>query len=200
MTDQDARAEIVRYCALLWERRLVTGTSGNVSLRLDDGDVIVTPAGRSLRALSPIDLVRVALDGSARDSSVRPSSESQLHLAGYRVRSDIRALIHTHPTFCVVWSLLSRVFPQETVGARETLGTVAWTSYHPTGSAQLAEVCADQFRYGTNVVLMECHGLSAIGTTLEEAFVLTDQAEEAARVAYFAALAGRTIAPANTSL
>jgi L-fuculose-phosphate aldolase len=200
MTEADARIEIVRCCALLWERRLVSGTSGNASVRLDDGDVIVTPAGRSLRALSPADLVRVSFAGSPRDDSARPSSEFSLHLAGYRERSDIRALIHTHPTFCVVWSLLARVFPQETVGSRETLGNVAWTSYHPSGSAQLAEACANQFKTGMNVVLMECHGLSAIGATLEEAFSLTDQAEEAARVAYFSALAGRTIPPANTPL
>jgi ribulose-5-phosphate 4-epimerase/fuculose-1-phosphate aldolase len=84
-----------------------------------------------------------------------------------------------------VWSLFGTVFPQETVGARETLGGVAWTAYRPAGSQELADLCGNAFADGVDVVLMERHGLSAIGTELENAFVLVDQAEEAARVAYF---------------
>jgi ribulose-5-phosphate 4-epimerase/fuculose-1-phosphate aldolase len=75
------------------------------------------------------------------------------------------------------------------VGARETLGNVAWTAYRPAGSQELADLCGDAFTRGFDVVLMERHGLSAIGTALENAFMLVDQAEEAARVAYLAEVA-----------
>jgi ribulose-5-phosphate 4-epimerase/fuculose-1-phosphate aldolase len=183
-----ARQELVAYCACLWERRLVSGTSGNVSLRLDDGDLLVTPARKSLGSIAPDDLVRVALDGAPRDAGTTATSELPLHLAAYSVRDDARCVVHTHPTFCVVWSLRGCVFPQETVGSRETLGPVAWTQYYPTGTQELAKTCADAFARGVDVVLMERHGLSTIGTTLEDAFALTDQAEEAAKVAFFASL------------
>lgn len=188
MTEAQARESIVEYCALLWERRLVTGSSGNVSVRLEDGDVIVTPTLRSLRALDPAELVRTDSHGTPRDPAQRTTSELPLHLAAYRVRPDIRCVVHTHPTFCVVCSKLGRVFERDTVGARETLGEVAWTPYRPPGSADLADVTAAEFERGAEVVLMERHGVSAVGITLEQAFLNTDLAEEAARIAFFSGL------------
>jgi L-fuculose-phosphate aldolase len=187
MNEDSARAAIVAWCARLWQRRLVSGTSGNVSVKLDDGDLLVTPAARSLGTLAASDVVRVGNDGLARDSEQRATSELPLHLVAYRMREDARCVVHTHPTFCVVWSLSGRSFPQETVGARESLGPVAWTPYRPNGTSELAAVCGEAFASGNDVVLMERHGLSALADRLERAFDLTDQAEEAARVAYFAA-------------
>ena len=182
--EKDLRAEIVRYCVKLWDRRLVTGTSGNVSARLGDGDFLATPAARSLRNLTVDEIVRVDASGAARDASQRPTSEFPLHLAAYRARPDTGCVIHTHPTFCVVWSKCGTIFPQDTVGARETLGPVAWTAFRQAGSDELAALCAGEFARGFDTVLMERHGLSTLGKTLEAAFVLSDLAEEAARIAY----------------
>lgn len=189
MSEEEARAQIVAYAQRLWDRRLVSGTSGNVSVRLDDGDVLATPSNRCLGGLQPRDVVRVAADGTPRNGAQRATSELPLHLAVYRRRDDARCVVHVHPTFCVVWSLFGEVFPRETVGARETLGDVAWTPYRPAGSQELADLCGDAFARGIDIVLMERHGLSAIGPELEAAYMLADQAEEAARVAYFARIA-----------
>lgn len=185
MSEEQVRVQVAAYAQRLWDRRLVSGTSGNVSVRLDDGDVLVTPASRSLGGLQPREIVRVAPGGVPRDPAQRPTSELPLHLTVYARRADVRCLVHVHPTFCVVWSLLGEPFPQDTVGARETLGDVAWTPFRPAGSQSLADLCGDAFAAGIDVVLMERHGLSAVGGALEDAYMLVDQAEEAARVAYF---------------
>ena len=191
-SEAHAREEIARYCSLLWERRLVSGTSGNVSMRLDDGDALITPSLRSLRDLAPAEIVRVDAFGIPRDARQRPSSELPLHLAAYTVRPEARCLIHTHPTFSVVWSKTGSIFPRDTVGAKETLGPVAWTAYREPGTHDLAYLCADEFKRGFDTVLMERHGVSALADELERAFVLTDLAEEAARIAYFSRLADLT--------
>ncbi|HKU68939.1 MAG TPA: class II aldolase/adducin family protein, partial [Candidatus Baltobacteraceae bacterium] len=134
------------------------------------------------------DLVRTDGSGMPRDRALRATSELPLHVAAYAVRPDIGCVIHTHPTFCVVCSKLGRVFERDTVGARETLGDVAWTPYRAPGSQELADVTAAQFARGVDIVLMERHGLSAVGVNLEQAFVSTDLAEEAARIDFFSAL------------
>jgi L-fuculose-phosphate aldolase len=189
LTEAQARESIAQYCALLWDRRLVTGTSGNVSMRLENGDIIVTPTLVSLRAVEPSGLVRTDAHGVPRAPSQRATSELPLHIAAYNARPDIRCVIHTHPTFCVVWSKSGAVFERDTVGARETLGEVAWTPYRPPGSQELAGITAAQFARGIDIVVMERHGLSAVGGSLENAFVNTDLAEEAARIAFFSRLA-----------
>jgi len=151
---------------------------------MDDGSLLVTPSGRSIGALAPGDLVALAADGTPRDGAA-PTSELPLHLAAYRVRADIRCVVHTHPTMCVVWSRTGAIFPRDTVGASETLRACAWTPYHRNGSEELAQVCAEQFARGIDVVLMERHGLSVISDSLQDAFLQTDLAEEAARIAFY---------------
>ncbi|HEY8321222.1 MAG TPA: class II aldolase/adducin family protein [Candidatus Baltobacteraceae bacterium] len=191
--DEDrARSEIARYCRLLWDRRLVTGSSGNVSVRLDDGDLLVTPSGLSLRDLPEAAIVRVDAGGAPCSPAQRPTSELPLHLAAYGARPDARCIVHTHPTFCVVWSKVGSIFPRDTVGARETLGPVAWTAFREPGTRDLADLCAAEFARGFDTVVMERHGVSVVADSLERAFMLTDLAEEAARIAYYSRLAGLT--------
>ncbi|MDQ2680714.1 MAG: class II aldolase/adducin family protein [Candidatus Eremiobacteraeota bacterium] len=189
LTEADARASIISHCRALWDRRLVTGTSGNVSLKLSDGDLLVTPAGRSLRNVRAEELVRIDAKGKSRDRKRTPSTELPLHLAAYKARPETLVVIHTHPTYCVVWSKFGCIFPRDTVGATETLGECAWTPYNPPGSQELADVTAAEFARGANTVLMERHGISCLGKSLDAAFVLSDLAEEAARIAYFSKLA-----------
>lgn len=166
----------------------MTGTSGNVTVKLDDGTLLATPSARSLGSLEPEDVVHVDERGTPFDAQMRATSELPLHVAAYRVRDDIRCLVHTHPTFCVVWSKLGSVFPRDTVGARETLGSVAWTAFQPNGSQELADLCAAEFARNVDVVIMERHGVSVVAARLEDAYMQTDLAEEAAKIAYFSRL------------
>jgi ribulose-5-phosphate 4-epimerase/fuculose-1-phosphate aldolase len=185
MTEAQARREIVAYGTLLWQRGLVAGSSGNVSMRLDDGTILVTPSGRALRALEPSELVRTTLDGIPV-AGTRPTSELPLHLAAYRVRPDVRCVVHTHPTYCVGWSKTGALFPLDTVGAIESLGAVAFTPYAKSGSTELADLCSHAFAGPVDTVVMERHGLSSVGTTLESAFIRTDLAEQTAHIEYLA--------------
>lgn len=189
MTEDQARSEIVTYGRLVWKRRLTSGSSGNISVRLDGGDLIVTPSARSLYNLDASELVRVGADGAPCDTSQRPTSELPLHVAAYRARNDIGCVLHTHPTFCVVWSRCGSLFPRDTVGAMESLRAASWTPYRKNGTKELADLCAREFANGIDVVMMERHGLSAVASSLQEAFVQSDLAEEAARIAYFSAIA-----------
>lgn len=176
---------MLEWCRRLWERRLVAGTSGNVSVRLADGDLLVTPSARGLGYLAASDLVRLDPDGNVRNPAQRPTSELPLHLAAYGVRPEIRCVVHTHPTMSVVWSKTGALFPRDTVGASESLGSCAWTPYRKNGTLELAELCAAQFARGIDLVVMERHGLTAVAASLEEAFMQTELAEEAARIAFF---------------
>jgi L-fuculose-phosphate aldolase len=185
LSEARARDALVHCGRRLWKRHLVTGSSGNLSYRLRDGTLLVTPSARAIGDLKPRDLVALDTDGTPRDPATTPTSELPLHLAAYRARPDIACVVHTHPTMCVVWSKTGALFPRDTVGAAETLRRAAWTPYRPNGSAELAQICAEQFAQGVDVVMMERHGLSVVSENLEDAFLQTDLAEEAARIAYY---------------
>jgi L-fuculose-phosphate aldolase len=159
-------------------------------MRLEDGDLLVTPSGTSLGHLGEGDIVRLSSDGVPFDVGQRPTTELPLHLAAYHVRPDIRCVLHTHPTFCVVWSKTGAIFPRDTVGAAESLRTCTWTPYRKNGTQELADLCAAEFEGGIDIVMMECHGLTAISNSLEDALIQTELAEEAARIAYYSRLLG----------
>jgi L-fuculose-phosphate aldolase len=188
LTQAEARDLIVAYSARLYARGLVAGNSGNVSLRLADGTIVVTPTGVSLRSLEPRELVACAPDGTPLAGQGRPTSELPLHLAAYRVRSDIECVIHTHPTYCVGWSKTGALFPLDTVGAIESLGPIAWTRYAKSGTQELADICSEAFAHDVDTIVMERHGLSSVAASLESAFIRTDLAEQTAHIEFAAFL------------
>lgn len=193
--ETEARYAIVTYSALLWQRGLVAGNSGNLSVRLDDGTMLVTPTGVSLRALGADDIVRTSADGTPLDRGRKPTSELPLHVAAYRVRPEIRCVVHTHPTYCIAWSKTGGLFPRVTVGAIESLGSIAWTPYARSGTTELASLCSHAFATPVDTIVMEDHGLSCVGLDLETAFIRTDLAEQTAHIEY----AARTLRAANAS-
>jgi len=182
-----ASKAIVACAQELWDLRLVTGSSGNISAKLDDGSLLITPTGRAFRKLHADELVRIdSRTGAALDADKRPSSEYPLHVAAYDARPDITLVVHTHPTYCVVWSGSGRLYPRETVASMESLAAMVWVDFFPAGSAQLAEATSAALAGGAPLALLGNHGLIAVGTDFDVALVQTDLAEECARVAYLA--------------
>src|SRR4029078_12345702 len=90
------RREIVEVGRLLYDRGLIVAPDGNISARLTEELVIATPSGACKGMLEPDDMVLVEMDGRVRGGR-RPSTEIQMHLAVYELRSDVRAVVHAHP-------------------------------------------------------------------------------------------------------
>ncbi len=163
---------------------MINGSSGNLSARLDDGTLLITPTGCSFAYVEPADLVHLDRDAQPYHRGQRPSVELPLHRAAYRARPDIRYVVHTHPTYCVVWSQRGRLFPRETVAANESLAAMAWVPFHPSGSQELADATEAALLGGAPLALLENHGLVAVARDCETAFIQTDLAEACAKVAY----------------
>ena len=142
LTEAQARSRIVAYCALLWERRLVTGTSGNVSVRLEDGDILVTPAQCSLRALSEDDSGSYRRRGGPQDGR-RPTSELPLHLAAYAARPRHPRRDPYPPDILCRMVENRRDLRTGYRGRARNAGRGAWTPYAPPGSAELARLTSE---------------------------------------------------------
>jgi len=183
----EARDALVACSRALWDRGLVTGSSGNVSARLDDGSVLITPTRKALGSLHRRDLVRIDATGNPLPGEDGlPSSEWRLHVGAYAARSEIAFVVHTHPTFCVVWAMKDALFPRETVAATESLGAMNLVPYYPFGTEELADATCAALAGGAPLALLARHGLVAVAAEIEDAYVQTDLAEECAKVAYFA--------------
>ena len=185
------RAELVEVCRRLHARDLIGAAEGNVSARLADGRVLVTPAGASKGHLAPRELVVVDATGRVVRGVRRPSTELRMHLAALAARPDANAVVHAHPLTAVAFTVAGLPPPNDLVPeAAVTLGQVALAPFATPGTDEVAASLAPLLARH-DVVLLERHGAVALGRTLAEAFERMETLERVARVALLARLLGR---------
>jgi L-fuculose-phosphate aldolase len=168
---------------MLWERRLTYGNGGNISVRLEDGSMLITPSGACKGMLGPEQMIRVDIQSGKAEEGKRPSMETPFHLGIYRRRPDVGAVVHCHPLSCTVLAVQGRPFrsamtPEAIMVLGELVPTVA---YATPGSEGLAENVSQGL--GTNkACLLESHGALAVGKDLLDAFNRMDTMEYIASV------------------
>jgi len=187
------REELTHYCRFAYQRRLVSGTGGNLSVRLSDGRVLITPSAVSLRECTPEDFITVDLAGEKVDGPAQyvPSKEVHLHTAVYAARPDVHAISHLHPPACIIFAVRNRSIPLVTITAEVRLGPTPVVPEAPSGSARLATLVRDTAVAWpeARLLLLERHGVLALGANLRDTIDVADLAEDTARVAYQLSLA-----------
>jgi L-fuculose-phosphate aldolase len=155
---------------------LSPGRSGNVSARFADG-MLITPTGLAYEDISPKDVVFVAGDGSVPGKQRAPSSEWQFHLAAYKARPDMNAVVHTHSLHAVVLACAGRSIPafhyMVAVAGNSDIPVLPYATF---GSELLANNVARGLA-DRNACLMAHHGAIALGRTLPDALELAHEVE-----------------------
>ena len=202
MRDSPAvRQEIVDVCRRLYERGLIAGQDGNVSVRLGPDSVLVTPAGMSKVDVRPDDLVEVTLSGARLRGYRQPSSEVFVHLRIYARRSDVRAVVHAHPPTATGFAVAGEGFDVDVLPeVIFLLGRVALVPYAMPGTAALADRF-EPFIGAHDAFLMANHGAVTVGPSLLVAHQRMESLEHAARIVFTARLLGRVnvLSPAQVA-
>ncbi len=191
------RAEIARRSREAYRRRLVEGSSGNISARIPGTDrVLITPSGLSLGDVRPEILLVVGLDGEPLEvpEGCRPSKETPFHTAIYRLRPDIGAVVHTHPPYATSYSTTGLPLPLVTYTGRMLLGEVPCVGLATPGSLELSNQVSDMVAKhpGALGFLMQEHGVLAIGVDLVSAYYNAELVEDSAKVAYLSAFLNKS--------
>ena len=188
--DQEIRTTLIDIGRMLWENGLIAGTCGNITARLDQNLVLSTPTGLAKGRLTPDDLVVTDLQGHVVSGRLQPSSELKIHLAAYRLRPEIGAIVHAHPKTVVAHSLasltlLSTVLPETVI----TLGPVPVVPYETPGTSRLA-ARIESVLSNHNAIIMERHGAVTLGRDLFQAYERIETLEHAAQTLYLAQTMG----------
>lgn len=184
------RAEIVAAGRHLIAKGLVAGTWGNVSVRIPGApQVLITPSGRDYESLTPAELVAVDLEGRALSGGV-PSSETPLHLAIYRQRPDVQAIVHTHSLFASACAVAHRSIPPVIEDLVQLVGgEVEVAAYALPGTAELGQSAVAALG-DKQAVLLANHGAVGCGTRLGEAMLACELVEKAAQIYLYANMLG----------
>ena len=184
------KEELAEYSQASFWRGLISGTGGNLSLRIPGTDqVLVTPSGISLAEVEPENVIMVDLEGAVVEApkGLVPSKETGFHLEGYRARDQVLAVAHLHPPYATAFANKRMELPMCTVSARGNLRHVPWIKTAIPGSPELRENVARALAEdpGDRAFLMEEHGTLVLAQDLKTAFYLTDLLEDTAKIAYF---------------
>ncbi len=180
----DLRLAIVECGRIAYERHLLTANDGNISVRMNDGNILITPSGISKGRMLPDDLLVVDLDGkiiSAKPNR-KPSSETPMHLEVYKQRDDVRAALHAHPIFATTLMVADLEFPVDVLPeVLLTLGEVPITAYATPASHEDA-IAIQPFVKDHNAMLLCQHGSLTYGKNLEEALINLERIEHVAEI------------------
>lgn len=167
---KEAGKSLMEYGMKLVETGLVQGTWGNLSVRVSDTSMLVTPSGLDYAGLTPEDMVEVDVTSLEYRGILPPTSEKGVHAGIYRMRSDVGAVIHTHSKYCSVFAAARKSVPIEEPELQKVFGrTVRLAAYALPGTEQLWENTLQALSENSGCV-MAGHGMLCVGRTLQEAF------------------------------
>lgn len=179
----EARHDVWLHARRMWEAGLVVASAGNVSRRIDEQRIAITPASLAYDVMKADDVAIVDLASGAHVSGPRPpSSELPMHLVVYRQRPDVAAIVHTHSPFVTTLSVLHRPLPPVIDEMMLYFGgTIEVTEYAFAGTDAVGHNVVQALGDRTGVILAN-HGNVCIGPTLEKALHVAITMESTARV------------------
>lgn len=192
MDHKDLREEVAETARRMISSGLVKGTSGNVSARTPEGDVLVTPSGLDYAELGPEDVVLVDLDGNLLDGDWKPSTETPMHTGIYRARSGVGGIVHTHSRYsttlaCLGWEIPPVHYMLTTLSDD---GRVPLAPYALYGTGELARHAVEALGERNSACLLQNHGTITVGESPAQAYARAEVLEEMAEIYYRVRVAG----------
>ena len=182
--------ELVHICHAMYHKGFIASSEGNVSARLGPDRILVTARGVHKGFLRPEQLIETDLDGKPVSDEGVPSSEIALHLAAYRERPDIAAVIHAHPTTAIACTLAGISLADGTLPEVVTaLGAIPTVPYVTPGTRDVGEAIRPLIRQ-FDALLLARHGSVTVGVTLQEAYSKLEMLEHSAQILFRARLLG----------
>lgn len=190
----EEREQVIKACRDLFGMGLNLGTWGNISrISREKQMVVITPSGVEYPALQATDLVAVDLEGNVAEGTLKPSSETALHLEIYKARSDVGAIAHTHSIFATAAAVTRTPIPAVVEDMAQIIGgDVQVAEYAMPGTMDLARNAVSALG-SKNAVLLANHGVIGVGKNMEEAVLACQVVEKTAQVFAYSKMFGSPV-------
>jgi len=189
---QQLSRELIRVLRIITDQGLACSSDGNLSARLGEDRFLITPSGLHKMSMGAEDLIVVDGKGQVIEAKpgLLPTSEVLMHLAAYRERPDINAVLHAHPPYATALTIAAIPFPMDLIPeALIGLGSVPTAPYATPGTEELAHSIRGPI-HESNAILLSHHGSLTVGRTLEEALIALERLEHTAHTFFLAKATG----------
>jgi L-fuculose-phosphate aldolase len=190
-SEEEHRCEICVAGRWMYEREFIVAGEGNLSVRLQDGNILTTPACMNKGMLNPEDLVITDSEGRQLSGARKASTELAMHLLFYKLRPDVNAICHAHPVTATGFAAAKRgldlaLLPEVIV----ELGQIPLVPYATPGTGELVEAL-EPFVPRYDALLLANHGAVTCGPDLRTAFFRMETIEHSAKITLVAEFVGR---------
>jgi L-fuculose-phosphate aldolase len=194
VNEKQARTDLIEVCRLAYQRGYICGVEGNFSIRADENAILSTPSGTCKGRIEPTDLVLTDMQGKLLDRSragaQRPSTELAMHLTVYKMRPEICAVAHTHPTVAVGFTVagvpLNKCVLPEVVC---TFGMIP-TAPYATPSTDEVSTSIEKYIEQYDAIMLDHHGALTLGGSIWDAFYKMETLEHYAQTLLVAHMLG----------
>jgi L-fuculose-phosphate aldolase len=187
---EDARTAICDYGRSLLEDDLTTGTGGNLSVRLDEDRIAISPSGIPYGDVEPADVPVVDTSGEVVAGDLEPSTELPMHLAVYEERNEVGGVVHTHSPYATTFASLGESIPASHYLLSFTGSEVPVAEYRTHATAELGAAALDALGSEYNAALLRNHGVLTADESLDDAYTVALMVEYCARIHYQARAIG----------
>ena len=186
------RQEIVEVGKRMYARNYVASNDGNISARLEDDRILVTPSGVSKGFMKPEDLIVMTVEGKVLSGIKKPSTEVLMHLNIYKERQDVMSVCHAHPPYATGFavagiSLDKCILPEVII----SLGSVPLIEYGTPGTEEIYKPII-KFIKDNDAFLLQNHGALTVGKDVFSAYYKMETVEHFAHILFIAKLLGNT--------
>jgi L-fuculose-phosphate aldolase len=179
---KEERREVARFMRRLYRHRLTTTSGGNISLRITDDIIVITPSSTDKGRMRWKEVGIITIAGENLTPELKPSIEFEMHLSIYKKIKKINAIVHAHPVFASSFTAMKcKINTDLTAEARAILGDPIVVPYALMGTAKLARLAAEKIMH-SGILLLENHGILTTGTDLLQAFDKIEVLENAAKM------------------
>jgi L-fuculose-phosphate aldolase len=189
-TEKEYRDDIVKVGRLVFEKGWVAANDGNITIRLDQNRILATPTGTCKGMMDPDDLIIMDMDGKKIHGRKEGTSEIAMHLTVYRMRPDIRAVVHAHPPVATGYATAGKplnlaLLPEVII----SMGCVPLAGYGLPGTNELTDPMLPYIpKY--DAIMMGNHGAVCYGEDVYKAYFRMETVEHFARIAFVAEMLG----------
>lgn len=185
------RKEVARFMRRLYKHGLTTTSGGNVSLRLSDELIVITPSATDKGRMKWKEVAIVTIFGENLTPDLKPSIETAMHLAVYKKKKEVLAIVHAHPVIASLFTAIkAKIRTNLTAEAKAILGDPLLVKYAVMGSIALADIVAESV-LKSDILLLENHGILTTGSNLLLAFDKIEVLENAAKMTLMTEMTGK---------
>ena len=184
------RQDMVEVGKRMYDKSFVASNDGNISVRISEKEILITPTGVSKGYMRTSDMLKVDMTGRVITGSMKPTSEMKMHLAVYEKRRDVAAIVHAHPPFATAFAVAGIICDK--IALPEVIFSLGLISLAEYGTPTTDELPGSIKRHldNSDAILLSNHGALTVGKDLFDAYYKMETLEHFSRITLYARLLG----------